>query len=136
MKIRMLIQRITAILIFLTGMVFAILGLFGVSVTVNQADVNNIIFGLGVIIAALIEFAPMILSLIKDKQFREVMAIVNDVVWSVEELKGLSSSEKKSKAMKAIEKICTERGITFDADKVDNMIESVIAIYNTVVKEQ
>lgn len=134
MKVRMIIQRITAILVFLIGLIFGILGLFGVVITVNQADVNNIIFGLGAVIAALIEFAPMIFSLMRDKQFREVMSIVNDVVWAVEELKGLSSEEKKRKAMISIAKICDERGIKFEPDKVDAMIESVIRIYNTVVK--
>jgi len=135
MKGNAIIQRITALLIFLTGLVFGVLGLFGVNVTVNQSDVNNIIFGLGSVIAALIEFAPTIFALAKDKKFREVMSIVNDVVWSVEELKGLSGPEKKRKAMIAVQKICDERGIEFDADKVDDMIESVIAIYNTVVKQ-
>ena len=134
MKVRAIIQRVTALLIFLTGFIFGVLGLFGVTVTVNQADVNNIIFGLGAVIAALIEFVPMILSLVKDKQFREVMSIVNDVVWAVEELKGLSSKEKKRKAMTSIAKICDERGIKFEPDKVDAMIESVVSVYNTVVK--
>lgn len=134
MKTKVIIQRITSILIFLTGLVFGILGLFGVTVTVNQADVNNIIFGLGAVIAAVIEFVPLILSLVKDKQFREVMGIVNDVVWAVEELKGLNSEEKKHKAMTSIAKICDERGIKFEADKVDAMIESVVRVYNTVVK--
>ncbi len=134
MKARAIIQRVTALLIFLTGFIFGVLGLFGVTITVNQADVNNIIFGLGSVIAALIEFTPMILSLVKDKQFREVMGIVNDVVWAVEELKGLSSEEKKHKAMISIAKICDERGIKFEPDKVDAMIESVVRVYNTVVK--
>ena len=134
MKVRAIIQRVTALLIFLTGFIFGVLGLFGVTITVNQADVNNIIFGLGSVIAALIEFTPMILSLVKDKQFREVMGIVNDVVWAVEELKGLSSEEKKHKAMISIAKICDERGIKFEPDKVDAMIESVVRVYNTVVK--
>ena len=134
MKVRMIIQRITAMLAFLVGLIFGILGLFGVVITVNQADVNNIIFGLGAVIAALIEFGPMVISLMRDKQFREVMSIVNDVVWAVEELKGLSSEEKKRKAMISIAKICDERGIKFEPDKVDDMIESVIRIYNTVVK--
>ncbi len=134
MKVRAIIQRVTALLIFLTGFIFGVLGLFGVTITVNQADVNNIIFGLGAVIAALIEFTPMILSLVKDKQFREVMGIVNDVVWAVEELKGLSSEEKKHKAMLSIAKICDERGIKFESDKVDAMIESVVRVFNTVVK--
>ncbi len=134
MKVRAIVQRVTALLIFLTGFIFGVLGLFGVTITVNQADVNNIIFGLGAVIAALIEFAPMILSLVKDKQFREVMSIVNDVVWAVEELKGLSSKEKKRKAMVSIAKICDERGIKFEPDKVDAMIESVVRVFNTVVK--
>lgn len=134
MKVRAIIQRVTALLVFLTGFIFGVLGLFGVTITVNQADVNNIIFGLGAVIAALIEFLPMILSLVKDKQFREVMGIVNDVVWAVEELKGLSSEEKKHKAMISIAKICDERGIKFEPDKVDKMIESVVRVYNTVVK--
>lgn len=134
MKVRSIIQRITAMLVFLVGLIFGILGLFGVVITVNQADVNNIIFGLGAVIAALIEFGPMIFSLMRDKQFRELMSIVNDVVWAVEELKGLSSEEKKHKAMISIAKICDERGIKFESDKVDDMIESVIRIYNTVVK--
>ena len=134
MKLSTIIQRVTAILVFLTGLIFGILGLFGVTVTVNQADVNNIIFGLGAVIAALIEFIPTLLSLVKDKQFREVMAIVNDVVWSVEEIKGLSGPEKKRRAMIAVHKICEDRGIIFDAGKVDNMIESVITIFNTVSK--
>lgn len=134
MKVRAIIQRVTALLVFLTGFIFGVLGLFGVTVTVNQADVNNIIFGLGAVIAALIEFVPMILSLVKDKQFREVMSIVNDVVWAVEELKGLSSKEKKRKAMISIANICDERGIKFEPDRVDAMIESVVMVYNTVVK--
>jgi len=62
------------------------------------------------------------------------MSIVNDVVWAVEELKGLSSEEKKRKAMLSIAKICDERGIKFEPDKVDAMIESVVRVYNTVVK--
>jgi len=136
MKVSTIIQRVTASLAFLTGLIFGLLGLFGVTVTVNQADVNSIIFGLGAVIAALIELVPTLIGLIKDKQFRELMAIVNDVVWSVEELKGLSGPEKKRKAILAVNKICDQRGITFDADRVDKMIESVIAIYNTVVKEQ
>ena len=136
MKTSVIIQRVTASLAFLTGLIFGLLGLFGVTVTVNQADVNSIIFGLGAVIAALIELVPTLIGLIKDKQFRELMAIVNDVVWSVEELKGLSGPEKKCKAILAVNKICDQRGITFDADRVDKMIESVIAIYNTVVKEQ
>lgn len=135
MTTKKVVQRVTSALAFLTGLIFAILGLFGVTITVNQADVNSIIFGLGAVIAALIEFIPLLITLVKDKNFRELMSIVNDVVWSVEELKGLSGPEKKRKAMIAINKICEERGITFDADRVDKMIESVIAIYNTVVKE-
>lgn len=136
MKIKSMIQRITAILVFLVGLIFGILGLFGVNITVNQSDVNSIIFGLGAVIAGLIEVVPMLLSLVKDKKFRELMAVVNDVVWSVEELKGLTGPEKKQKAILAINKICEDRGIDFDEAQVDNMIESVIAIYNTVVKNQ
>jgi hypothetical protein len=134
-KISTIIQRVTAIMVFLTGLIFGILGLFGVSITINQADVNGIIFGLGAVIAGLIEFIPVITSLVKDKNFRELYSIVNDVVWSVEELKGLPGPEKKRKAIIAVNKVCLERGITFDPDKVDKMIESIIAIYNTVVKE-
>jgi len=134
MKTRMVIQRLTAILVFLTGFIFALLGLFGITVTVNQADVNNIIFGLGTLISAAIEFGPMIFELVKDKQFREIMSIVNDVVWAVEGLEGLTSKEKKQKAMLSISKICEERGIKFEADKVDKMIESVVIVFNTVTK--
>jgi hypothetical protein len=136
MKVSVIIQRVVAILIFLTGFVFGILGLFGVTVTVNQADVNNIIFGLGALIAAAIEFVPMLLQLMKDKEFREVMSIVNDVVWSVEEIKGISGPEKKRRALAAVQKIMEERGLTFDINKVDRMIESVIDILNTVTKEK
>lgn len=136
MKFSVIIQRVTAILIFLTGFVFGILGLFGVTVTVNQADVNNIIFGLGALIAAAIEFVPMLLQLMKDKEFREVMSIVNDVVWSVEEIKGISGPEKKRRALEAVQKIMDERGLTFDINKIDRMIESVIDILNTVTKEK
>ena len=136
MKFSVIIQRVTAILIFLTGFVFGILGLFGVTVTVNQADVNNIIFGLGALIAAAIEFVPMLLQLMKDKEFREVMSIVNDVVWSVEEIKGISGPEKKRRALEAVQKIMEERGLTFDINKIDRMIESVIDILNTVTKEK
>lgn len=135
MKIdRKMIQRITAGLIFLTGFVFAILGMFGVQVTVNQADINNVIFGLGSVVAFLIEFGPMIHGLVKDKNVRELLSIVNDVVYAVEELDGLTGPEKKQKALKSIATICEQRGIEFDAEKVGLMIESVIAIYNTVVK--
>lgn len=130
-----MIKRITAILIFLTGFVFAVLGLFGVNVAVNQADVNNIIFGLGVVVGFLIEFWPTIQKLIKDKDFRELMSIVNDVVYAVEESsQGLTGEEKMEKALTAIQTICEERDIAFDKEKVMDMIESVIAIYNTVMK--
>lgn len=136
MKVSVIIQRVTAILIFLTGLVFGILGLFGVTVTVNQADVNSIIFGLGAVIAASIEFVPAFIQLIKDKEYRQVMSIVNDVVWSVEEIKGISGPEKKRRALEAVQKIMDERGLTFDINKVDRMIESVIDILNTVTKEK
>lgn len=136
MKInRALVQRITSALIFLTGFVFAILGVFGVQVTVNQADINIIIFGLSSVVAALIEFGPLVYGLVKDKNVRELLSIVNDVVYAVEESKGLSGPEKKRKALEAIATICEERNIIFDAVQVDQMIESVIAIYNTVVKK-
>jgi len=129
-----IIQRITALLVFVTGFVFAIIGVFGVKVTINQEDVNNIIFGFSVVISGLIEFAPMIYSLLKDKQVRELLVIVRDVVYAVEESKGLSGPEKKQKALTAIAMICTERGIEWNTEQVDKMIESVIAIYNAVVK--
>ena len=136
MKVKAIIQRVTAILIFLTGLVFGIIGLFGVTVTVNQADVNNIIFGLGALIAAAIELVPILLQLMKDKEFRQIMSIVNDVVWSVEEIKGISGPEKKRRALEAVQKIMKERDLTFDINKVDRMIESVIDILNTVTKEK
>jgi len=129
-----LIQRITALLIFIVGFVFAILGLFGVDITVNQADVNNVIFGLGTVIAALIEFAPMIYALIKDKKLRELLSIVNEVVWTVEGMEGLTGPQKKEKALQAIAKICEERGIDWNTDQVNNMIESMITIWNIVAK--
>mgnify|MGYP000855852605 FL=1 len=129
-----LIQRITALLIFIVGFVFAILGLFGVDITVNQADVNNVIFGLGTVIAALIEFAPMIYALIKDKKLRELLSIVNEVVWTVEGMEGLTGPQKKEKALQAIAKICEERGIDWNTDQVNDMIESMITIWNIVVK--
>jgi len=129
-----LIQRIVAALIFITGFVFAILGMFGVDISVNQADINNVIFGLGTVIAALIEFAPMVYSLVKDKKLRELLSIVNEVVWTVEEVKGLTGSQKKEKALEAIAKICEERGIDYNIEQVDNMIESMITIWNIVAK--
>jgi len=132
---RMMIQRVIAALIFLIGFVFAILSMFGVQVTVNQADINNVIFGLGSVIAALIEFGPLLYGLVKDKNIRELLSIVNDVVYAVEKSKGLSGPEKKQKALEAITTICEERNIIFDAVQVEQMIESVIAIYNTVVKK-
>ncbi|MFU8785844.1 MAG: hypothetical protein ACNA7U_01245 [Candidatus Izemoplasmataceae bacterium] len=134
MKISFVIQKFSALLIFLVGLVFAFLAIAGVQVTINQSDVNAIIFGLATIIAAAIEFVPMILGLIKDKDFRELMAIVNDVVYAIEDVKGLSSREKKIRAMTTIREICDERDIEFDSQKVSNMIESVIYIYNKVVK--
>lgn len=132
---KFIIQRIVSILIFSVGLIFAILGLFGVTITVNESDINNIIFGLGTIVATLIEVVPILLQLLKDKEYRKIMEIVNDVVWSVEELKGLSGPEKKQKAMNSIEKLCKERNIKFDSDKVNNMIESIITIRNTVIKK-
>jgi len=131
-----MIKRITAALVFLTGFVFALLGLFGINVTVNQTDVNNVIFGLGVIVGVIIEFAPMIYDLVKDKNYKELLSIVSDVVKAVEESsEGLSGQEKKDKAMNAIRIICEKRDIPFDVEKVSHMIESIIAIYNTVVKQ-
>lgn len=130
------IQRIVAFVLFLTGLIFAILGIFGVNVTVNQEDINNIIFGLGAVIAAAIEFVPLLYSLIKDKNARELLAIVKDIVYAVEELKGLTGAEKKQKALDSIKEVCESRGIEFDAERVDDMIESVIAIYNLVIKNQ
>lgn len=132
MKTSVIIQRVTALLIFLTGFVFGLLGLFGVTITVNQADVNNIIFGFSAVIAALIEFIPTIIALVKDKNFRVIFNIVNDVVWSVEELEGLSGPEKKTRALIAVQKICSDREIDFDPEKVGRMIESVINVLNTV----
>lgn len=134
MKSNTIIQRVVSTLIFFIGLVFGILGLFGVTVTVNQSDVNSIIFGFGALIAAAIELIPIIVQMLKDKETRQLLDIVNDVVWAVEELKGLSSEEKKRKAMMSVSAICTERGIKFDSIKVDRMIESVINVYNTVVK--
>jgi len=131
-----LIQKIVAFLVFLTGIVFAILGLFGVNVTVNQADINNIIFGLGVIIGAIIQFAPMLYSLVKDKNTRELLGIVKDIVYAVEDLNGLTGPEKKQKALDSIKEVCESRGIEFDAERVGEMIESVVAIYNLVIKNQ
>jgi len=124
-----------SILIFLTGLVFAIMGFFGYTLTVNQADINAIIFGLGSIIAVSIELFPLIFELMRDKKFRELFSIVNDVVYAVESLDGLTSLQKKNQAMAAVKKICYQRDIEFDSEKVSNMIESIIDIYNTVVKK-
>lgn len=130
------IQRITALLIFITGFVFAVLGLFGIDISVNKTDINNVIFGLGTVVAALIEFAPMIYALIKDKKLRELLSVVNEVVWIVEESEDLTGSQKKEKALIAIAKICDERGIDWNTDQVSNMIESMITIWNIVGKQK
>ena len=134
MKTNSIIQRVTAALIFLTGLIFALLGMFGIRITVNQSDINNIIFGLSTVIAMLIEFVPILYSLIRDKQLRELLSIVNDVVYAVEESKDLTGRQKKEKALYAVAIICQERGIVYDEERVSNMIESVISIYNTVIK--
>jgi len=140
MKASKLIQRVTSVLLFLVGFIFAILGIFGVRVTVNQTDVNNVIFGLGAIAGFLIEFVPMIFGLIKQVKVGELLTIVRDVVYAVESISNtpdggvIPGQEKKRIALEKIEKICIDRGITFNKDLVDNLIESVIKILNTVTK--
>lgn len=134
MSIKNVIQHVVSALIFLTSVIFATLSLCGVTIAINETDINNLIFGLGSLIAACIEIVPFLIKLIKDKDFAKTMHIVSNVVKAIEELKGLSSLQKKTKALDIITKECEAQNIKIDIDKIDQMIETVVALRNKVVK--
>lgn len=134
MNTKIIIQHLVSVLIFLTGIIFALLKIFGVVIIVNEADINSLIFGLGSLTAAGVELVPFIIITIKDKNLIKIMQIVKVVVDAIEELKGLSSATKKSRAMEIIKNECYEQGLTIDMVTISNLIETAVAIRNKVVK--
>ncbi len=134
MKIGTIIQHVTSILSFLVGVVFGIMHLFGATIVINQADVNSIIFGLGSVTATIIQLVPFVIKVVRDKNYKEIVEIVKDVVHFAENLTDLTGPEKKEKALQIIETICKERGIAFDINVIDGLIEAAVELYNKVVK--
>lgn len=134
MNIKNAIQHIVSVLIFLVGVVFAVLNVLGITVTVNEADMNSLIFALGSFIAACIEFIPFVIRVVKDKTFIKVTQIVKSVTDAIEELKDLKGNDKKTKALEIIIKECEAQGLDIDIQQIDIMIETAVALRNKVVK--
>ncbi len=134
MKAGSIVQHISSALTFLTGLIFGLLKVFGVNITVNEEDVNTLIFGLASFIALLIQLIPFIVKMIKEKNLTAIKDIVSDVVKAVEELKDLTGEEKKAKAVEIILKECKERNLKITEAELCPLIEAVVALRNQVIK--
>lgn len=134
MKLRNTIQHITSGISLLVGVVFGLLGIFGVNVTVNAEEINDVIFGLGSIIAIIIQGVPFVIKMLKEKDLTKLKIIVDNVTRTLDETKGLTGVDKKIKAMQIILNECKTQNINVTQEQIDGLIEATVSLRNKIIK--
>lgn len=133
-----IIQHVVSALLAVATAILTILIATGViqpdmQETVRTA-VSTGIVAVGAVATTLSELIPFLIKIVKDKNYAEILSIVRQCVVEVENIQGLPGSEKKGKVLEAVKKLLAERNIQFDIKAIDDMIESVVAIMNSIKK--
>lgn len=133
-KVKVIVKHVFSALSYLASLVFLILKLCGVKIGIDGNEINSLIVAVGAAAGTIIEVIPFIIQTIKDKNFKEILAIVNEAVAAADEIEGLKGEDKKNRVLDAVEKILTERNIAFDRAAIDLLIEEAVKIRNSVIK--